>query len=115
MPARLAARNPAARLKLPVPLKPYDYTVISPDYRRCAAAGRFVVRVADGKGGNWSKVVGIADDHEDADGDHVLTWWQAQDKARKLARGTDAEAGRPVTVKEAVDESRRPQCGCARP
>jgi ATP-dependent DNA ligase len=26
------------------------------------------VRVADGRGGNWTKVIGIADDHEDADG-----------------------------------------------
>jgi hypothetical protein len=40
---------------------------------------------------------------QDADGEHVLTWWQAEDNARKLARGTDAGAGRPVTVKEAVD------------
>jgi hypothetical protein len=55
------------------------------------------------EGGNWTRVVGIADDHEDADGDHVLTWWQAQDKARKVARGSDADAGRPLTVKEAVD------------
>jgi streptomycin 6-kinase len=103
--SRLETRT--ARLKLPVRLKPYDFTVISPGialgYRRCESAGRFVVRVADGKGGNWTKVVGIADDHEDADGEHVLTWWQAEDNARKLARGTDAEAGRPVTVKEAVD------------
>jgi hypothetical protein len=98
--SRLETRT--ARLKLPVRL-----TVISPGialgYRRCAGAGRFVVRVADGKGGNWTKVVGIADDHENADGEHVLTWWQAQDKARKLARGTDDHAGRPVTVKEAID------------
>jgi len=62
-----------------------------------------VVRVADGKSGNWTKVVGIADDHEEADGEHVLTWWQAQDKARRVARGSDADTGRPVTVKVAVD------------
>ena len=34
----------------------------------------------------------------------VLTFWQAQDKARKLARGQDADAGRPVTVKEALSD-----------
>ena len=32
----------------------------------------------------------------------MLTWWQATEAARKLARGSDDD-GRPVTVKEAVD------------
>jgi hypothetical protein len=61
------------------------------------------MRAADGKGGNWTKRVAIADDHEEADGENVLTWWQAQDKARKLARGNNADATRPATVKDAVD------------
>jgi integrase len=99
------------RLKLPVREKPYDFTTIAPGiavgYRRNQTAGTRVVRVADGKGGNWTKRVGLADDFEDADGEHVLTFWQAKDKARKLARrGTD-DAGRPVTVKEAVDAYER--------
>ena len=33
---------------------------------------------------------------------HVLSWWQAIEAARKLARGSDDD-GRPVSVKEAVD------------
>jgi integrase len=98
--------NRTTRLKLPVRWKPYDFTTIAPGialgYRRNQAAGVWVVRVADGKGGNWTKRVGLADDHEDANGEHVLSWWQATDKARKLARGSD-DAGRPITVKEAVD------------
>jgi integrase len=98
--------NRTSRLKLPVRWKPYDFTTIAPGialgYRRNKDTGVWVVRVADGKGGNWTKRVGLADDHEDADGTHVLTWWQATDKARKLARGSD-DAGRPATVKEAVD------------
>jgi integrase len=88
----------------------YDFVTIAPGialgYRRNRAAGTWVVRVADGKGGNWTKRVSLADDFEDADGEHVLTWWQAIDKARKLARGTD-DAGRPATVKEAVDAYER--------
>jgi integrase len=32
-----------------------------------------------------------------------LSWWQAQDAGRKLARGSDTDAGRPVTVAEAVN------------
>ena len=98
--------NRTGRLKLPVRWKPYDFTTIAPGialgYRRNKDTGVWVVRVADGKGGNWTKRVGLADDFEDADGEHILTWWQATDKARKLARGSD-DAGRPITVKEAID------------
>ena len=102
--ARLEART--ARLKLPVRRKPHDFTTISPGialgYRRCASAGRWVVKVADGHGGHWTKALGLADDFEDADGEHVLTWWQAQDKARALARGKDSDSVRPGTVAEAL-------------
>lgn len=107
--SRLETRT--ARLKLGVREKPYDFTTISPGialgYRRNRAAGTWVVRVADGHGGNWTKRVGLADDHEEADGEHVLTWWQASDKARKVARGSDTDAGRPATVKDAVDAYER--------
>jgi hypothetical protein len=95
-----------SRLKLAVRRKPYDFTTISPGialgYRRTTASGTWVVRVADGKGGNWTKRVGLADDFEAADCEHVIDWWQAIDKARKLARGSDADAGRPATVADAV-------------
>jgi hypothetical protein len=99
--------NRSNRLKLAVRWKPYDFTTISPGialgYRRNQTAGVWVVRVADGKGGNWTKRVGLADDFEDADGTNVLTWWQAQDASRKLARGSDTDAERPITVLEAVN------------
>ena len=102
--ARLETRT--ARLKLPVRRKPHDFTTISPGialgYRRCTSAGRWVVKVADGHGGHWTKALGLADDFEDADGEHVLTWWRAQDKARALARGKDSDSGRPGTVAEAL-------------
>jgi integrase len=98
--------NRTSRLKLPVRWKPHDFTAISPGialgYRRNKDTGVWVVRVADGRGSNWTKRVALADDHEDADGTHVLTWWQATDWARALARGSD-DAGRPITVKEAID------------
>jgi len=107
--ARLETRT--ARLKLPVRRKPHDFTTISPGialgYRRCASAGRWVVKVADGHGGHWTKALGLADDFEDADGEHVLTWWRAQDKARALARGKDPESGRPGTVDEALADYER--------
>ena len=107
--AQLETRT--ARLKLRVRKKPHDFTTIAPGialaYRRNQGAGTWVVRVADGHGGNWTKGFAIADDHEDADGEHVLTFWQAQDKARALARGKDAGSGRPTTVAEAFDDYER--------
>ena len=66
-----------------------------------AGPGSWNVRAADGKGGNWIKSFALADDHEDADGNSVLTYWAAIDKARALARGQDRH-GRPGTVAEAL-------------
>jgi integrase len=103
--SRLETRT--ARLKLKVRPKPYDFTTISPGialgYRRNRAAGTWVLRAADGHGGNWTKRVALADDFEDADGTNVLTWWQAIEAARKLARGTDADVNRPATFADAID------------
>ena len=100
--AQLETRT--ARLKLPKQRKPHWVTIaggISLGYR--AGPGTWNVRAADGKGGNWIKSFGIADDHEDADGG-MLTFWQATERVRKLARGQDADAGRPVTVSEALND-----------
>jgi integrase len=95
-----------ARLKLPPRKKPHGFVTIAPGialgYRRNQGAGTWVVRVADGHGGNWTKGFAIADDHEGADGAHVLTFWGAQDKARVLARG-NVDEGRPCTITEALD------------
>jgi hypothetical protein len=70
-------------------------------YRRNAAVGTWSVIAADGKSGNWVKKFGVADDHEEANGEQVLTFWQAQERARKLARsGKNADdeddVGRPL-------------------
>jgi hypothetical protein len=97
-----------ARLKLPIAKKPHCFTTLSPGialaYRRCQGPGRWVVRVSDGHGGMWTKAFAIADDFEDADNENVLTFWQAQDKARKLARGQDSKASKPGTVADALDD-----------
>lgn len=93
--------------------KPHAFTTIAPGialaYRRNQGAGTWVVRVADGRGGNWTKGFAIADDHEDADGENVLDFWQAQDRARALARGKDrdSDSGRPLSVAEAFDDYER--------
>jgi integrase len=98
-----------ARLKLPVVKKPV-FAKIGPrvglGYRRNKTAGTWVLRVADGKGGNWTKAIGSADDFEDADGNDTLDFWQAQDRARVIARvgrDGDGDDGKPVTVSRALD------------
>ncbi|WP_029079317.1 tyrosine-type recombinase/integrase [Bradyrhizobium sp. th.b2] len=96
-----------ARAKLAQQRKPYWIAVapgISLGYRKNAGPGAWNVRAADGKGGNWIKSFGIADDREDANGATVLDFWQAADKAKALARGGDADAGRPATVDEALTD-----------
>jgi integrase len=106
--SRLETRT--ARLKLPVRQKPYDFTSVSPNicvgYRRNHTAGTWVVRVADGNGGNWTRRIGLADDFEASDAEHVLDWWEATEAARRVARGS-ANTGRPATVKDAVDAYQR--------
>src|ERR1044071_7769417 len=98
--AQLETRS--ARLKLPVAKKPVFVRIgpkIGLGYRCNQTAGTWVARVADGQGGNWTKAIGAADDFEDADADHVLDFWQAQEKARSLGReDRGANSARPVTV-----------------
>ena len=99
----------SARLKLPIAKKPI-FVKIGPGlglgYRRNATAGTWVVREADGAGGNWTKAIGIADDLDDADGSRVLDFWQAQDRARGLGRddrGGGTGSVKPATVGQALD------------
>src|SRR5215468_176678 len=105
-PRSSALENRTNRLKLKVQRKPHCFTTIAPGialaYRRGKDRNAWVLRASDGKGGNWLKnLPGIPDDHEDANGESVIDFWQAQDAARRLARGT-AETGKPITVNEAL-------------
>jgi hypothetical protein len=102
----------AARLKLPARLKPYHFAPIAPGgiglgYRRNQGAGAWVLRIADGKGGYRTLGVGAADDFEDADGETILTWFQAVERGRKLATGGSADVARPATVVAALEEYER--------
>jgi hypothetical protein len=75
-----------ARLKLPVARKPVFVKVgprVGLGYRRTQTAGTWVVRVADGKGGYWTKAPGTADDFDEPNGNTVMDFWQAQDSARR--------------------------------
>jgi integrase len=104
--------NRTARLTLPVRRKPHAFTTIAPGvalgYRRNRGIAAWVMRSANGRGDYWTmNLDGIPDDFEDADGEHVLTFWQAIDKARLLARGKDADSSRPHTVAEAIADYER--------
>ena len=97
-----------ARLKLPVGRKP-EFVRVAPGvalgYRRTATAGTWVVRVADGEGGAWTKRGGTVDDLSESDGDGVLTFWQAQERAKAAVAGEGAATKRstPLTVEHAAD------------
>ena len=117
--ARCRSRAPPSlRPRLPAVAWKYGrsrvWTTISPGIglglpaQRRGRASRSV-RSTDGDGADWIKRIGLADDLEPADGKHVLTYWQAIDVARALARrqsGAD-DANRPVTVSEALDRYQR--------
>jgi integrase len=99
------------RLKLAVRRKPYTVRVapgIRLGYRRNATSGTWSVLGADGQGGSWLRRLALADDHEDSDAKNVLTYDEAAEAARKLARaGPGEEAGdRPATVSEAIESYR---------
>ena len=87
-PRSAKLETPTARRRLEVRKKPY-WTTISPGihlgYRRNAGAGTWSVRVAD-SGAEWVKRIAVADDLEPASPPHVLSYWQAIDVARSLAR-----------------------------
>jgi integrase len=100
-----------SRQRLTPRRKPY-YTLVSPNislgYRRTkSGAGSWSVRSTQG-GADWIKRLALADDLEPGDGRAVLSYWEAIDVARKLARrqpGDDAsDDSRPVTLDEALSD-----------
>src|SRR5215469_478480 len=96
----------SARLKLPVSIKPTFIRVakgLGLGYRRNKSGGVWVMRVADGQRSSWVRTIGAADDFAEADGIDVLTFWQAQDKVRSLARADRGGTAEPVTVAQALD------------
>jgi integrase len=102
--------NRTQRLRLPVRRKSYTVRIapsIRLGYRRNLNAGAWSVLCADGSGGSWLKKIGYADDFEDSNAKDILTYWEACERAKRLARATDGETGeRPATVAEAIESYR---------
>ncbi|WP_027571080.1 hypothetical protein [Bradyrhizobium sp. WSM1743] len=92
-------KNRTNRLKLPIKKKPYKL-LIAPGiflcYRRNAGPGTWSVEAG------WLKRFAVADDFEAANNNTVMSFWEAQKRALALARGSEADSNKPVTVDEAL-------------
>jgi integrase len=101
-----ALESRSARLRLKIRRRPYSGPSLARGialmYRRNKTNGTWVLKASDGHGAYWTKAFALADDFEDADAKNVLTFYQAQDQAKKLARGDD---GRPDSVPITVDSA----------
>src|SRR3954453_17094339 len=102
-----ALESRSARLKLKIRRRPYSGPSlargISLMYRRNQNGGTWVMKSSNGGGSYWTKGFALADDFEDADAKNVLTFYQAQDQAKRLGRGDDGSSdSAPITVDGAL-------------
>lgn len=102
-----ALESRSARLKLQVRRKPYPGPSLARGvsllYRRNRANGAWVVKSSNGHGAYWTKRIADADDFTDSNGKDVMTFFQAQDAAKRLARGDHGTGDNaPVTVDGAL-------------
>ena len=100
--AQLESR--AARGKLKANGKPYYKAIgegLHLGYRKGRTEGKWVVRRYLGHQDYKVETIACADDLLDADGEKVLTFWQAQDKAREA--GSKIAYSGPYRVRDAVD------------
>ncbi|MET3843998.1 site-specific integrase [Bradyrhizobium sp. OAE829] len=96
-----------ARLKLDGRRKPYRGPSLargaSLQYRRNKGNGSWVLKASNGHGAYWTKAIAQADDHDESNGTTILTFFEAQDRAKALARGDDGCGDNaPITVDAAL-------------
>ncbi len=98
----------AARERLKSQPKPYFRALdigLHLGYRKGKTGGKWVVRRYIGDEKYLVETIGTADDGQDADGAEVLTFSQAQAKAReRAADGRETKPTAPFTVDRALDE-----------
>src|SRR3954464_9490543 len=105
-----ALESRSARLRLKIRRRPYCGPSLARGialmYRRNKTNGTWVLKASNGHGAYWTKAFALADDFEDADAKNVLTFYQAQDAAKRLARGDDAGSGNiaPITVDRSLTD-----------
>ena len=110
--AKLETRK--ARLKLPIGSKRYWQNIgrgLALGYRRGKKGGTWYARFELGDNKYAIKSIGYSDDHNDADGDKVLDYFQAQNEARKRESERKEESNKKgehpkssYTVTEAVED-----------
>jgi integrase len=102
----------AARLRLKARREPYWRSIsegLAIGYRKGIKGGTWIARHYSAEQGRRYQSIGTADDIADADGEHVLSFAQAQEGARKwfadLARQDRGEVrDGPYTVRECLEE-----------
>jgi integrase len=95
----------AARAKLKARGRPYFRSIAEGThlgYRKGKTEGKWVVRRYAGNQSYITDTIGTADDTADADGTHVLTFFQAQERARET--GSKLVYAGPYRVKDAIDD-----------
>jgi len=102
----------SARLRLKIRRRPYSGPSlargISLMYRRNKTNGTWVLKASDGHGAYWTKAIAEADDFDESNGKTILRYFEAQDVAKKLARGGDGSAdSAPITVDDALKDYER--------
>ena len=107
-----ALESRSARLKLQARRRPYSGPSlargISLMYRRNNTNGTWVLKASDGHGAYWTKAVAFADDYDGSDGRTILTFFEAQDVAKKLARGEQGSPdSAPITVDAVLKDYKR--------
>jgi len=65
----------------------------------------WVLKASDRHGAYWTKGFALADDFENSDSKNVLTFYEAQDAAKRLARAKNGSVDTaPITVDGALKE-----------
>ena len=99
--------NRTQRLKMPVAKKPVYVRIghgISLGYRRNKTAGSWVLKITVSRNVAPIRVIGSADDFDDADGVNFLTFWQAQEKAKFEAKSTNSiQMQEPLNILKATE------------
>jgi integrase len=98
----------AARAKLRSRGKPYYRAIgqgLHVGYRKGGTVGKWVVRRYVGDRNYVVETIATADDIADADGVNVLTFWQAQERAREID-GQKTHSG-PYRVRDAIADYRK--------
>jgi integrase len=110
-PRKQNLETATARLRLAVRKRPYAGPSLARGikllYRRNRTNGTWIVKAASG-GAYWTKRVAEADDFETSDNRRILTFYEAQAAAKRVARGdTGTPDSKPLTVREALTEYER--------